>query len=168
MLDRIKSFSAGTWAAILLLVSAVISASILLRGALSAGGVVELICRVFLAVILFKQTRSWVYVIPFALLTVCAFLSGATTLGVVGGAVSNGLLALYAAALFTEKLPALRPLARSAWFLPAAVSLGAYLVVWIGWLTQNAQSAVSLRTGLIFRLFLALALLLIGRWFADE
>ena len=168
MWDKIRGASAATWAALALAVSAIIRVSVLFQSGVQLTVALDVIVTVFLILLLFKQTKSWVYAVPFAVLAVLSLVSGGTTLGMVAGAVCCGLLALFAAASYSKPLSALRPISGKLWFLPAVIKLGCYLYIWYGWNQSGALSAAALRSGMSYQLFLALGYLLVGRWFAEE
>ena len=162
MFERIKRFTPASLAAIVLLICAVILASILLKS-FSLVWTIELLCMVFLAINLFKQTRTWIHAIPLAVLAVCALFLGGSTLGTVGNLLSHGFLAVFAVAVFTDRLPAMRPLAAKGWFVPALIKLVFYL---LPALSAGGLAAAGTRV-LLFNLLQALAMLMLGRWFAD-
>ena len=168
MWEKIRAASAATWAALALAVSAIIRVSVLFQSGVQLTVALDVVVTIFLILLLIKQTKSWVCAVPFAVLAVLSLVSGGTELGMIAGAVSCILLALFAAAAYTRPLAALRPVSRVLWFLPAVIKLGCYLFVWYGWNQSGAYTAAALRSGMSYQLFLALGYLLAGRWFAEE
>ena len=154
-------------AAVLLLLGAVTNAIYLRAGYQTVLNGVDLVLTVFAAMLLVKRNRSWVLALPFACWVVLAFFAGSGPVAMVGEVVMNALSCLLILALFTERLPGLRPLARRFWFVPALIGYACRLIHLVLAVSRGETQGM-LTAALLLVTAVDLGYLLAAKWCAEE